>query len=250
MRFHGLDISHWQQPHQMPWDSFAKTSQFVIARGTYGTNRDRAVAEHVRRARGVGLRVGLYHFYRQVEPWKDQFEAFGEACDAAGIRPGDIIPALDLEDDGQHRPISADWAPNAWQLCEAMVKRWGDCLVYITQRDFGRLGRPEWVLQRPLWVAHWTAAKQPATPGNAPWAVWQYRVGPYQAGGVGGYHEPAKLDHNWADRLVFIPEPARPSEPTELRAPPGGIYDEEAGVCRPADTDPAPPPGDDHDADP
>lgn len=235
-RLHGIDLSHHNIPGQQPWEAFAKSSQFIIARATYGTMRDRAAAEHIRLARSHGLRVGLYHFHRPEESVTNQLKAFNAAAEACGLDVGDIVPALDIEDDGPNRPVSRDWAPHCWELCEALVSKYGDCIVYVTQRDWHRLGEPEWLLQRPLWVAHWTAALSPATPGNVPWTLWQYRVGAYQPGSFGGFHNPGTLDHNWAERLPTIGE--RDERPT---APPGGIYDEEAGECRVADTDRAPP---------
>lgn len=235
---HGIDLSHHQNPSAMPWVSFAETSHFAIVRATYGSHRDRMTGEHIARARGVGLKVGLYHFFRPTESATDQMAAFQAVSDRCGIGPGDIIPALDIEADGK-REVTPDWGIKAHALCDVLARRFGDCLIYITQRDWALLGKPEWVLQRPLWVAHWTTAKQPATPAKKPWTIWQYRVGPYRPGGTGGYHQPAFLDHNWCERLPLIAQ--RDTMPEIPPPPPGGIYDEQAGVCRP-DTLPAPPP--------
>jgi hypothetical protein len=39
----------------------------------------------------------------------------------------------------------------------------------------------------PLSVAHYTDAPTPATPGDLVPALWQFRVGPFDPAGPGGY---------------------------------------------------------------
>jgi hypothetical protein len=149
-----------------------------------------------------------------------------------------------------------------------LLASFGEAMAYVTQRDFGRLGKPEWLLERPLWEAHYTAAPAPATPGNKPWRIWQYRVGPYLPGGPGGAFAPMLLDQNIADEPLPVcsrvpaqyPSTVVPSAPSpvfthdELRA----LRDDSASwlagldadvdghgaanLNEPSDTDPAPPP--------
>lgn len=198
----GIDVSHHQKPAALPWETFRVDSQFCICRATYGTMRDREVAEHVRRARGVGLRVGLYHFFRPSQPAGDQFAAFLAAAQAAGYRPGDIVPALDVEADPipKMQQVSPAWQEGVKRMLGELADAFEALpLVYITQREFGMLGRPEWLLDHPLWVAHYTAAKEPATPAGKPWTIWQHRVGPYFPAGPGGYDQARpELDQNRA----------------------------------------------------
>ena len=59
-----VDVSKWQNPATLPWDKFATGADGLIARASYGTMRDERMLEHLRRAKGVGLKVGVYHFYR------------------------------------------------------------------------------------------------------------------------------------------------------------------------------------------
>jgi lysozyme len=198
----GIDVSHHQNPATMPWDTIAATSSFCIVRATYGAGlRDRHCAAHVRRARQVGLQVGLYHFYRPSQSPKDQILAFRAAAQAARYEPGDIIPALDIEADPipkmQH--VSPAWQEGVLRVLDAMVGDFGNAMVYITQREFVQLGKPPWILERPLWVAHYTGAAKPATPGNKPALIWQHRVGPYDPQGPGGYTDvkgTLQLDQN------------------------------------------------------
>jgi lysozyme len=186
---YGVDVSHHQAPASLPWATFAESSSFAIVRGSYGTMKDRVTAEHVKRARGVGLKVGLYHFFRPSQSVNDQLAVFRAQLELAKIGAGDIIPVIDVESDPLPKvtPVSPAWQGSVLEFVDAMVSELGDCMVYITQREFGMLGAPAWLLTRPLWVAHYTGAAKPATPGNKPWTIWQHRVGPYDPSGAGGY---------------------------------------------------------------
>jgi lysozyme len=198
----GIDVSHHQNPAAVPWDSIAATSSFCICRTTYGRMRDRQVAEHMRRARAAGLQVGVYHFFRPSQPVEDQCAALRAAAQAADYRPGDIVPALDVEADPiptmQH--VKPDWEPKVRRMAEAMAVAFGaQPLIYITQREWGMLGRPMWMTDYPLWVAHYTPRAKPATPGDVAATIWQHRVGPYSPSGPGGYFDvpgTLQLDQN------------------------------------------------------
>lgn len=232
----GIDVSHHQKPAALPWDAIAAKSTFCICRATYGRMRDRECAEHMRRARGVGLLVGLYAFFRPSQPVADQVDAFCAAAQAAGYRSGDIVPALDVEADPiprmQH--VSPEWEPKVKQMADALTVAFGQpCFIYITQREYGMLGKPAWLLSHPLWVAHYTGAPKPATPGNAPWTIWQHRVGPYDPDGPGGYLDApssVQLDQNRAQgRLPIAQRTPWHWEDTLPPAPPTG-EDDDAGL--------------------
>lgn len=188
---YGIDLSHHQQPSALPWKQFEGNVDFVICRATYGADlRDRACAEHLRRARAIGARVGLYHFYRPIQTVTAQWDAFRAVADAVGLGVGDVVPALDIEMDPFPKPgahVDPTWSAPCHELAEKIADAYGDVMIYITQREWRLLGEPQWVLQRPLWVAHYTAAAKPATPGNAEPTIWQHRVAPFAPHGAGGY---------------------------------------------------------------
>ena len=199
----GIDISHWQVATRIDWAKLRETHQFVICRATYGTMRDREVVDHVRHIRREAFNIGLYHFFRAGQDVQAQFDVFRVVDEDCGYEAGDIVPALDAEDDpgapvGQ-RTVRPEWSPLAEQLSGLFVAQYGNASNYITQRDWARLGRPEWVLDRPLWVAHWTSAAEPATPGDADWAIWQKRVGK-----LPGVYS-GDLDQNVARELILVP---------------------------------------------
>lgn len=186
----GIDVSHWQNPASVPWDALARQSGgFVICRTSYGTLKDRQLVSHVRHARAAGVRVGLYHFFRDSQPVADQMAVIRQQAEACGYEPGDICPWLDIELDpvkGAPRKVSPAWSGAAFELLSAMRDAYGNAGVYITQIDWQALGSPGWVLDAPLWAVHWTGASKPATPGGRAYALWQFRVGPFAPVGVGG----------------------------------------------------------------
>lgn len=201
-QIYGIDVSHFQSttaPAGVPW-SLLKASgvSFVMVRFTYGIYRDPSAVEHVRQARAVGMAVGGYGFSRQGQPVTDQLAAYHAQALACGIRAGDICAAHDLEDEPGVPSLGPAWNAAAEAYTAGLVAAYGEAMMYITQRDFGRLGKPAWVLERPLWVAHYTGAVRPATPGDKPWRIWQHRVGPFAPNGAGGSFTPQLLDQNRA----------------------------------------------------
>jgi hypothetical protein len=130
------------------------------------------------------------------------------------VGSGDIIPALDIEDDLTAK-LDPSWSEKASAVIDGLMIEFGDAMVYITQRDFGRLGKPAWVLDRPLWVAHYTNAAAPATPGDKPFTIWQRRVGPFAPDGLGGAIKPMLLDQNVCDVALplALTNPTMPHQP-------------------------------------
>ena len=126
---------------------------------------------------------------------------------------GDIVPALDIEHDPLPKPgsdVAASWSARCEELVSRIAEQFGDALVYITKREWVQLGSPAWVLERPLWVAHYTPAPKPATPGDIEPTIWQYRVGPFDPQGPGGFDKARpELDHNKGLKdLPLIGKPA------------------------------------------
>ena len=173
----GIDLSHHQNPATLPWETFRGQVDFVIVRASYGTHLDECAKDHARCAREIGAKVGLYTFYRPGQLWTDQAAALESIADSIKLAPGDIVPALDIENDPFSTPpeVSPSWS----DACQRIIERWqnlyGDAMVYTSHYSFGLLGKPEWVLHRPLWTPNYKVDK-PATPGGMPATIWQHRV--------------------------------------------------------------------------
>lgn len=190
VKAYGIDVSHHQYPAAVPWAKIAETSSLCIVRASYGTMKDRQTVEHVKRARGAGLAVSLYVFFRPSQPWEAQLDVFRSVAHAADFGPGDVCPALDVEADPlpHMTPVSPAWQEGVRAMLEAFKADHGGALCYITQREFGHFGKPDWLFDlASIWCAHYTAAPKPATPANRPAVLWQHRVGPYDPSGPGGY---------------------------------------------------------------
>jgi hypothetical protein len=208
---YGIDVSHHQNPGSMPWEKMNEDGcDFCIVRLTYGLCLDKQAPRHIERARQVGMKVGAYLFFRPSQPVDAQLAAFREAALVANYgHKGDIVPVLDFEDDTEKRPITPEHSPLAERMMEGLMLGFSSTpLLYITQRDWGRAGKPAWALTYPLWVAHYSAPsrKEPATPAGRPWAIWQHRVGKWLIDGPAGYYkdEAPQLDQNRAQFLPLI----------------------------------------------
>jgi len=209
---YGIDVSVHQDPAALPWDTFRDHVDFVIVRAAYGVTLDKRAYEHVQRARGIGARVGLYSYFRHEQNPDDQYVALSRTVESCGISTGDIVPALDIEDDEiGHVPVSPSWSKPCEKFVNRVVTDFGDCLVYVTQRGWGMLGRPEWVLHRPLWCAYYRDVALPATPSGMPATIHQHRIGPFVPNGPGGSFKPAELDQN----RLLLPLPLVGFRPTE-----------------------------------
>jgi|GEM_PF-2376351 len=222
-RIYGVDVSHFQNtsaPAGVSWSTIAQASKFAIVRATYGSSKDASAQAHIKNARAARLQVGLYHFFRSTQGVTEQLDAFCAQAITCGIGAGDIAPAIDVEDDLTAK-LEPSWEPKLSQFCDGLLSEFGEVMIYITQRDFGRLGKPAWVLARPLWVAHYTHAAKPATPGDRPFAIWQRTVGPYNPGGPGGAIKPMLLDQNVADGPLPLAKtnPSDAVPPHEIPAP-------------------------------
>ena len=210
---YGVDVSRFQNPRMIP-----DNAHFVIARGSSGSKVDTTCIGHLTRGREIGADVGGYHFFFEGAAVEAQREAYNRAADEVKLSDGDIIPFVDVE----AYPVGGSWErakrPNpGWcdklkELTDLLARDWGQCGVYITQRDWGMLGATAWLLDIPLWVAHWIGPRPPATPGGRPATIHQYRVGPWSPGAyheVGGPKHPMAIDHNRAQELPLIdPKPS------------------------------------------
>jgi GH25 family lysozyme M1 (1,4-beta-N-acetylmuramidase) len=175
----GIDVSHWQG--QPDWQAArADGVAFAFLKATEGRSLvDEQYATNLANADAAGIAVGAYHFAR---PDKTATDAAAEAdhfLDNANLKPRNLLPVLDLENDGgltarQLRRWVKDWLAR-------VEERLGVKPIIYTFPFFWRdeLGNTSWFADRGyrLWIAHW-GADQPKLPANGwgghGWTIWQY----------------------------------------------------------------------------
>jgi lysozyme len=177
----GIDVSQWQGT--VDWAKVGSSDvRFVIMRATrgaayldpmYGTNLTGASAH--------GLVVGAYH---RAKPAGAPGDAEAEAdhfVQVARNAPGDLVPALDIEERGGLSVAGLqDWV-RTW-LARVRSKLGVRPMVY-TSPYFWRtaMGDSQWFAQNGyvVWVAHWGVNRQnldvPAQGwAGGDWTFWQY----------------------------------------------------------------------------
>lgn len=92
----GVDVSHWQG--EIDWSRVVQDPQgvrFAIIRTGDGKDADRRAVRNLEGAHDVGLRVGVYHYFRADRDGHRQLEVVREILDVAGVPT--MFIALDIE---------------------------------------------------------------------------------------------------------------------------------------------------------
>jgi GH25 family lysozyme M1 (1,4-beta-N-acetylmuramidase) len=173
--YSGVDISHHQKPGNIDYDKMAAEHDFLIARASYGVRRDKTFEEHFKKAKEAGMIVGGYHFFRQQQDWQKQLKTFLGELTSVGLGPGDILPVVDLEENQKYDgPLSPDHHNEyGRKLIEKLKEEYGDVYVYLAPHYYVNIGKPEWLLEYPWWIAHYTSKDAPTCPWKQ-WDIWQY----------------------------------------------------------------------------
>lgn len=176
----GIDVSHWQGA--IDWPQVAGSGKrFVIMKATQGQSfLDPLYAANHAGARAVGLTVGAYHF---ATPSSDPNDPLLEAdwyVANAGLLPGDLVPALDLEQNGGLSPSALQAWVGAW-LAEVTARLGVRPMIY-TSPNFWKNSMGDTTMfadqgYAVLWVAHWFVPGPTVPAGNwggRGWTFWQY----------------------------------------------------------------------------
>jgi lysozyme len=153
---------------------------FAFVRGAYGNVLDKSAAPNAAGARAVGMKVGLYHFFRARLDPQDQLDAFALALEQAKVGSGDLPPVLDIEDNPAY---DGPWNSVDNQAYLASAANWvakvkalvGKAPIIYTRASFwSELGNPPGYSGCPLWVASYRN-DAPKLPADWPdYAFWQY----------------------------------------------------------------------------
>ncbi len=174
----GIDVSYANAG-----DTTSPSVSFVIARATYGKQRDGRYIQHTISTKRQGKIPGAYGFGIYGSGY-EQAVAF---LAAAGIVD---IYALDLEVEKGKRRMTETQA----RAFIAYVKaKKGHCLLYHSDSGFPSLG------QTGNWVAKWSE-----TPPTRPWHFWQYHGAPLDR----------DMFHGSLDQLkAYVGRPVQPPLP-------------------------------------
>jgi GH25 family lysozyme M1 (1,4-beta-N-acetylmuramidase) len=176
----GIDVSHWNGTINWPQVAGAGKT-FAIIKATEGeTFLDSMYATNHSGARAAGLRTTAYHFARPGLPTSEATIQADWFVQNAALLPGDLVPALDLEDSGGLSTTDLQSWVLAW-LTEVNAKLGVKAMIY-TNPSFWQtyMGRTTMFADQGytlLWIAHWFVSS-PNVPANNwgghGWTFWQY----------------------------------------------------------------------------
>jgi lysozyme len=176
----GIDVSHYQKT--INWPAVAAAGKkFAVIQATVGsTYLDPTYVANRDGARSVSLPITAYHY---AAPLSNPGDAVAQAdwfVQNAALRPGDLVPALDLEKNGGLSTSALQAWVSDW-LTE-VTSRLGVRPMIYTSPDFWKNSMGDTTEfadagYNVLWVAHWNTLS-PRTPANnwegAGWTIWQY----------------------------------------------------------------------------
>ena len=207
----GIDISHWETVTD--WPAIKKSGvRFVYLKATQGEKSlDRCFHKYRLACQTAGLPWGAYHFYDYRYPAGTQAAHF---ITTVGWTPdelhGMLPPAVDLEpftvwQDGERKrlelPARSPLLASLKSMIEGLQAAYGDCLLYTNPATLKRLAPlPDWLSAVPLWIAHYTRARQPRTAPFKNWLFWQYS----DAGEVPGIRDAVDRDRFNGDEVELV----------------------------------------------
>ncbi len=177
----GIDVSQWQNTINWPLVPGAGKS-FVIMRATLGeTYVDPTYATNHAGARQVGLAVTAYHYAKPSLSANDAIIQADNFVENAALLPGDLLPALDIEETGGLAPADLQAWVQSW-LTEVNLRLGVHAMIYSNPSFWtNAMGNTTMFADEgytTLWVAHWTSNASPTVPANNweghGWTFWQY----------------------------------------------------------------------------
>lgn len=223
----GIDVSHYQGT--IDWTQVPGSGRrFVIMQATVGeTYVDPTYATNHVGARAVGLPVTAYHYAWPLDLPNDAVIQADWFAQNAALLPGDLIPALDLEQTGGLSTTALQAWVGAW-LGEVYARLGVRPMIYTSPSFWANsMGDTSMFADQGfavLWVAHWFTSS-PTIPGNNwgghGWTFWQYS----NCGAVAGISGCVDLDrYNGSDLagMTFNYLPLPPVAPPVIppNAPP------------------------------
>ena len=206
----GCDISSYQEPTLINWND--ERINFAILKASENLTEDKRVRGHAAEVRNAQKPMGLYQFFHPDTDVTRQFTVFKSVADAVEYGGnGDIVPAIDIEYFRLHE-VTPKWCEPLRAFADLLEGAFAKPLLYCSRSTWICLGRPEWLLEHPLWVPFYMmdGLVPPLTlspshvPGErADWCIWQ-RLVCKLFGGIQNTKETGAVDQNWAQRIPRI----------------------------------------------
>ncbi|GAA1385868.1 hypothetical protein GCM10009639_08860 [Kitasatospora putterlickiae] len=179
----GFDSSHHSHGTKtgekaFDWPAVARGGQsFVYLKATEGlTYDDGWFGRDLAGARSVDLVRGAYHFFKPDKDGAAQADHFVDVLRREGFtgsKPGELPPALDLEECGTDGRIPLAQVTAFLRRVEQAT---GTAPVVYTRRNIvdDCLGGTKDLAGYRAWLARYATAEPQPLPGAAGWEFWQY----------------------------------------------------------------------------
>lgn len=169
----GVDVSHHNS--YINWNQLRKDNiTFVYLKSTEGTDhKDRDYNRNYKVARDAGLKVGTYHFYTFGSDGKKQAQHF---IRNSTVKPGDMIPAIDVEHSAINRPRNdkesyEKMIKELGRLESALTKQYGKRPVIYTNKECYRMYIKDNFPDNPLWICD---LHDEPNDDYKNWVIWQF----------------------------------------------------------------------------
>ena len=201
-----IDISKWQAPSAINYDTLAGNISGAILRANYGRAKDTQLDTHYAELTARGISLGCYVFITQYQTVSSQVDALQSAIAGKVFKLG---LWLDVEIEGGADKLTATQVNAFVAELDRRGIAWEG--IYTSKHMWSQIfGNSNPYSHKRLWVAHYTTALTPLLPygWNKHW-LWQYS----STGRVGGYS--GNLDMNrfggseseWAAWVGAEPQP-------------------------------------------
>lgn len=197
----GIDVSHYSGA--VDWQAVEEAGYaFAYVKATEGVdNPDPSFPDHWSRLAETGLARGAYHFYVTEDDPEEQALFFLSVAD---LKPGDLMPAVDVEALGHGtQPGLADRVRKFVDLVQQAV---GVRPVIYTSPRFWEAHMSGDFGEHPLWIAEYGTGSPQVPAGWDRWTLWQHvdshdLPGVEKDADVSRLHPDVELDH------LRIPDP-------------------------------------------
>lgn len=185
--YDGIDVSHHQG--KIDWMLVARDTcvKFVYIKATEGSDFiDPSYKVNLRQARAAGLRVGSYHYLTSKSTIEEQFRNF---CDIVDRNQQDLVPMIDIEEEGIRDWSHSEIVQNLSLMIHLMSEHFRCMPLIYSYAKFYNENLAPYFNSYQLFLAHYNE-KEPVVAGAGSHNIWQHS----DQGIVDGILVPVDLD--------------------------------------------------------